>query len=114
MSGKVTLSIYDDVHDKNAEGIEYDLWRINNNSNRVNIKHTTLTNDNQHVLLEASTPEQLGSYEVILFTKDYFERFNENIQVRDSRVIVPFGINERNEDYHLNIHITPTSYTCTL
>jgi 5-hydroxyisourate hydrolase-like protein (transthyretin family) len=114
MSGKITFSVHDDVHNQKAEGIEYDLWRINNNTNRVNIKHDTITNDSSNVLVQANTNEDLGSFEVVLYIKDYFERLNPNLDVQDSRFVVPFGMNELNRDYHLNVHITPTGYTCTL
>jgi 5-hydroxyisourate hydrolase-like protein (transthyretin family) len=114
MTGKMSLCVHDDVHNQNADGIEYDLWRINDGTTRVNIGHDTITNNSPHVLVQANTAEELGSFEVILYVKDYFERFNENIDVQDSRYILPFGINELNKDNHLNMHITPTGYTCTL
>lgn len=114
MTGKLTLSVYDDIHHQNAEGLEYDLWRIINPNNRVNLKHDRITDQRSHLLIEANTPEILGSFEVILYVKDYFEQFNENLNVRDSRMIIPVGINRTDEDHHLNIHITPTGYTCTL
>ncbi|CAF3178970.1 unnamed protein product [Rotaria sp. Silwood2] len=110
MTGKITLSVHDELHNQLANGIKYDLWHIHNDTNRVNIKHDTLTNnDSQHVLLQANTVEELGSFEVILYIKDYFDSFNENIQVRDSRIIVPFGMHELDRDYQLNIFITPTN-----
>ena len=33
---------------------------------------------------------------------------------KNSRIVIPFGVNTLDEDYHLNIHITPTGFTCTL
>lgn len=114
MPGKLTISIYDDVHHQNAEGIEYDLWRINNNSNRVNIKHDTITNNNQYILIQTNTVDELGSFEIVLYIKDYFESFHENIHVQNSRIIIPFGVNALNRDDHLNIFIRPDSCSCTL
>jgi 5-hydroxyisourate hydrolase-like protein (transthyretin family) len=114
MSAKITLSVHDDVHNQKAEGIEYDLWRINDNTNRVKIKHDILTNNNVHILVQANTVEELGSFEIIFYIKDYFERFNQNLDLKDNRLIVPFGMNDLNQDYHLNVHITSTGYTCTL
>ena len=114
MSGKITLSVFDSVHNQNATGIEYDLWRVNTSTNRVNIKHGTITNNDSHLLLHARTAEELGSFEVILYVKNYFERFNENISVQDSRFIIPFGFHDLDQDYHLTIHISPTGVTCTL
>jgi len=115
MPAKMTLSVYDDVHNQKAEGIAYDLWRINNSSNRVNIKHDIITNNNNsHVLIQANTVEDLGSFEIVLYVKDYFEHCNPNLDVRDSRFTLPFGMNDLDRDYHLNVHITPTGYTCTL
>jgi 5-hydroxyisourate hydrolase-like protein (transthyretin family) len=114
MTGKMTLAVHDDVHHQNADGIEYDLWRINNTTNRVNIKHDRITNNDPHLLVQANTEEDLGSYEIILYIKDYFEGFDQNVDVPHSRFILPFGMNQLDRDYHLNVHITPTSYTCTL
>ena len=114
MTGKMTVSVRDDVHHRNAEGIEYDLWRINQSTDRVKIKHDRITNQNQHVLVQANTPDELGSFEIVLFVKDYFNTMDQNLDVPDSRVIIPFGINDINRDYHLNIGITPTAFTCTL
>ncbi|UJR21700.1 hypothetical protein I4U23_024777 [Adineta vaga] len=114
MPAKMMLSVYDNLHKKNAEGIEYDLWRVDKDSNRTNIKHATLTNDNSHVLVEANTEEELGAYEVILFAKDYFDKFNEDITMQDSRFTISFGMNELNQDYQLGVRITPDGYTCTL
>jgi 5-hydroxyisourate hydrolase-like protein (transthyretin family) len=114
MTGKTTIAVYDDVHHQDATGIEYDLWRVNNKTNRVSIKHDTLPSGHSHVLIQTNTAEDLGSFEVILYTKDYFDRFNEDIQVPNSRLTIPFGVNELNQDQHLNIHIKPTSFTCTL
>ncbi|CAF1141474.1 unnamed protein product [Rotaria sordida] len=114
MSGKITLAVHDELHNQYAEGIKYDLWRIDNNTNRIHVKNDTFTKNNSNVLLHAHTNEELGSFEVILYIKDYFDKFNENIHVQNSRITVPFGMNELDKDYELNIFITPTSYTCTL
>ncbi|CAF1357806.1 unnamed protein product [Adineta steineri] len=114
MPGKMTFNVYDDVHKKNAEGIEYDLWRINNGKDRVNMKHEKLADGNSHVLVEANKEEELGTFEVVIYAKDYFDRFNEDIEVKNSRYVIPFGVKDLSQDYHLNIHISPTSYTCTL
>lgn len=114
MTGKFLLSVYDDIHHQNAEGLEYDLWRIVDSNNRVNIKHDRVPVERPHELIQANTPNDLGSFELILFIKDYFQRFNENLRVENSRLVIPFGFNDLNENYHLNIHITPTSFTCTL
>ena len=113
MPAKMMLSVYDTVHNQNATGIEYDLWRVNNSTNRVNIKHDTITN-NPHVLTEANTSEELGSFELILYVKDYFDRFNENINVHQNRLIIPFGSTDLNRDEHLTVHIKPDGVTCTL
>jgi 5-hydroxyisourate hydrolase-like protein (transthyretin family) len=114
MPAKMTVAVHDDVHHQNAEGIEYDLWRINEPNGRVKIRHDQITSTNSHVLIQANTPDELGSFEIVLFTKDYFEHLDQNLNVQNSRIIVPFGINQLDQDYHLNISITPTSYTCTL
>lgn len=114
MTGKLTFAVYDDVHHQNAEGLEYDLWRIINPNNRVNIKHDRITDQRMNLIIEATTPEQLGAFEIVLYVKDYFERFNENLNVQDSRLVISVGINRIDEDQFLNIHITPTGHTCTL
>lgn len=114
MPAKMTFSVFDNVNNKKADGLKYDLWRINDNTNRVNIKQDTITDDNQHVLVQANTNEDLGSYEVVLYIKDYYKQNNPDIDVQDSRMTVPFGVNDLNQDYHLNVHITPTTVTCTL
>lgn len=114
MTGKMTFSVHDDINNKNADGIEYDLWRINQPTDRVKIRHGIITNQNPHLLIEANTPEELGSFEVVLYIKDYFKHSNPDLNVENSRMVLPFGINQTDQDYHLNIHITPTSFTCTL
>ncbi|CAF3027507.1 unnamed protein product [Rotaria socialis] len=115
MTGKLTVSVHDDAHNQNADDIQYDLWRINDNSNRVNIKHDTIiANSNPHVLVQANTVDELGLFEIILYIKDYFESFNENIHVQDSRIIIAFGMNNLNRDHHLRIFIRPDRYWCTL
>ena len=114
MTGKLTLSIYDDTHHQNAEGLEYDLWRVVDSNNRVNIKHDQITDQHSHLLVQANTLNDLGSFELVLFVKDYFERFNENLHTPDSRMVVPVGFNSLDEDNHLSIRITPTTVTCTL
>ncbi|CAF1220120.1 unnamed protein product [Rotaria magnacalcarata] len=115
MTGKLTVSVHDDIHNQNADGIQYDLWRINNGSNRVNIKHGTITdNSNPYILLQANTVDELGSFEIILYIKDYFESFNEKIHVQDNRIIVAFSMNDLNQDHHLRIFIRPDRHWCTL
>ena len=114
MPGKMTLGVTDGLHQQTAEHLAYDVWRIRGGSNRVNIKQGTIGVDREHVLVDVNTADDLGSYEVILYVKDYFDRFNENINVTDSRLIIPFGITTLDEKSHLNIRIEPTSFTCTL
>jgi 5-hydroxyisourate hydrolase-like protein (transthyretin family) len=114
MTGKLTLSVHDDIHHQNAEGIEYDLWRINQSTDRIKIKHDRITNQNPHLLIQANTPDELGSFEIVLYVKDYFEHLNRDHNVQNSRIIVPVGINQIDQDNHLSIHLTSTGYTCTL
>ena len=110
----MTLGVYDTVHHQNAQGLAYDLWRIRDPNHRVNIKHDTMGATGEHVLVQANTAEELGSFELILYVKDYFERFPNHSEVPDNRFIVPFGMNRLNEDLHLNVQINPTGFTCTL
>jgi 5-hydroxyisourate hydrolase-like protein (transthyretin family) len=114
MTGKMTVTVRDDVNHQNAQGIEYDLWRVNQSTDRVKIKHGRITDANPHLLVQANTPDDLGSFEIVLFVKDYFESTNQNLNMENSRLVIPFGFNEINRDYHLGICITPTGFTCTL
>jgi 5-hydroxyisourate hydrolase-like protein (transthyretin family) len=114
MPAKMTVSVYDKVHRQNAQGLAYDLWRIRDPNNRVNIKSGTIDTTNQHVLVEVNKQEDLGSFELILYVKDYFQRFPDHTEMADGRFILPFGMNQFNEDEHLNIQIEPSAFTCTL
>ena len=114
MPSKMIVRVRDDLHGRNADGIEYDLWRRESDSTRVKIKHDTITDEHPEVVLHANNESELGNFEIVLFVKDYFERFDENISVRDSRFNISFGMNAINTEEQLNIHIKPDSYTCTL
>lgn len=108
MTGITTISIYDDINNCNAEGIKYDLWRINSNTDRVHIKHDVMKKEYPHVLIHTNGVDDLGSFEIIIYAKDYLDDFPEN------RLIIPFGVNELNRDQHLSIHINQSGFTCTL
>ncbi|CAF1146755.1 unnamed protein product [Adineta ricciae] len=114
MPSKMVVRVRDDLHRTNADGIEYDLWRRENDSTRVKIKHDTITNEHPEVVLHANNEDDLGTFEIVLFVKDYFERFDENINVRDSRFNISFRMNAINTEEQLSIFIKPDSYTCTL
>ncbi|CAF0861164.1 unnamed protein product [Rotaria sordida] len=113
MTGQMFISVYDDTHDKFADKIEYDLWRINN-TDRIFIKHDIVHENNQNILFTVNTIDDFGCYEVVLNIKDYFERFNENIDLPTSQYTIPVGMNELDKSYHLGIHITPTQVSCVL
>jgi 5-hydroxyisourate hydrolase-like protein (transthyretin family) len=108
----MTVSVYDDIHNHFADNIEYDLWRVNNN--RTFIKHDIITDNSKHLLFSVNTVEDLGYYEIVLYIKNYFDRFHENIKIPNHRLIIPVGMNELNQYYQLGIHITPTSHSCVL
>ena len=74
MPGKMTLSVHDDVHHQNAEGIEYDLWRVDTPTNRVIIKRDRITDENPHLLIQANTTEELGSFEVVSLYQRLFRQ----------------------------------------
>lgn len=114
MPAKMTFTVFDEVHDRHADGIEYDLWRIEKDSKRVNLGHKTFNGAQLQTLVEANKPEELGSFEIVLYVKEYFDRFNENIKVQDARYVLPFGMNNADEEGYLGIRINPDSYTCTL
>ena len=111
MTMKMTLSIYDDMHQQTARGLAYDLWRIHSSTNRTQIKHDRISDHDQDLLIESDDESQMGSYELVLYTNDYFEQFTDVDALCTARFIVPFGFNQ---EQHLNIHIQPSSYTCTL
>ena len=108
------VCVRDDLHRRNANGLAYDLWRLENDSTRVKIKNGTITDEHPEVVVQANSEEELGRFEIVLFVKDYFEHFDEDITVQDSRFNIAFGMNALETDEQLNIHIKPDSYTCTL
>ena len=110
----MTVSVYDDLHHRPARGLAFDLWRLQNEQNRVNIKHGTITDDHRNLLVETNRQEDLGSFELVLYIKDYFQQFPDYTEIEQGKVVLPFGMNQLGEDNHLNIHIQPTSFTCTL
>ncbi|CAF4399933.1 unnamed protein product, partial [Rotaria sp. Silwood2] len=58
--------------------------------------------------------DDFGTYEVVLNIRNYFEHFNENIELPISQFSLPVGMYELDQCYQLGIHITPTEVSCTL
>lgn len=114
MSAKMTVSVYDDLHHRSAQGLIYDLWRIENHQNRVKVKNGTINDEERNLLIETNRSEDLGSFELVLYVNDYFQQFSDYTEIQQGKMILPFGMNRLAEENHLNIHIQPTCLTCTL
>ena len=110
----MTVSVYDDLHHQPARGLTFDLWHLRNEQHRVNIKHGTITDDRHNLLLETNRQEDLGSFELVLYIRDYFQQFSDYTEIEQGKAVLPFGMNRLGEDNHLNIHIQPTTISCTL
>ncbi|CAF4225229.1 unnamed protein product [Rotaria sp. Silwood2] len=114
MTGRMLISVYDDLHNKHADKIEYDLWRINNNTDRVFIKHDIFHENSENILFLVNTIDDFGTYEVVLNIRNYFEHFNENIELPISQFSLPVGMYELDQCYQLGIHITPTEVSYSM
>lgn len=114
MSTKMTVSVYDDVHHQVARGLAYDLWRVRSPTERVKINEGTITDDRVNLLFETDREEDLGSFELVLHIKDYFQGFPDYTEMELGKLVLPFGTSRLGVDDHLGVHITPTSFTCTL
>ncbi|CAF3364099.1 unnamed protein product [Rotaria sp. Silwood1] len=114
MTGRMLITVHDDLHDKYADNIEYDLWRITENNDRIFVKHDKVHENSENILFLVHTNNDLGTYEVALYIKNYFQQFNENIDLPNDQFSIRVGMNEPREVQHLGIHIKPTEYSCVL
>jgi len=115
MPGPVIVSVYDDEHKHPANGIKYDLWQINDGNGRVQLKQGTFDEKSApNVLLETDQAYPPGFFEIVLYTKDYFEKINKDLVLNDSRLTLSFGTNGNDHGLFLSINITPTGCSMTL
>ncbi|CAF0960861.1 unnamed protein product [Didymodactylos carnosus] len=120
MSARLTIAVTDDKHNQAAEKLELEVWRVVTDSSGVQRHRIKKDFINEKGIIE--TPviiDSFGAYEVILNTKGYYQRFSiqqqecTDMNVIQDKYVISIGVNELDKDYHLNIHITPTTYSAT-
>ncbi|CAF3434653.1 unnamed protein product [Rotaria sp. Silwood1] len=102
MTGRMLITVHDDLHNKYADNIEYDLWRITENNDRIFVKHDKVHENSENILFLVHTNNDLGTYEVALYIKNYFQQFNENIDLPNDQFSIRVGMNEPREVQHLD------------
>jgi 5-hydroxyisourate hydrolase len=114
MAGKLTTHVLDLTKGLPANGIEIELWAIEDHDERSLLK-TTITNDDGRVDFPLLTGEEMlpGEYELIFKVKNYFNGDNVSSPRFSflNKVPIRFGITSQEEHYHVPLLLAPGGYS---
>ena len=110
--GYLTTHVLDTFNGKPGSGIKGSIY-IFEEVNMKKIKDFILNEDGRSVnpILE-NDQFNIGKYEIKFFCGEYFRKFTKlnEIPFLDD-VVIRFGINDKNQHYHVPLLVSPWSYT---
>lgn len=108
----ITSHILDAVHGCDAVNIKIWCRRISD-SGETEILKKTETDDRGRITIEVDTrhDEPEAQYELIVFTKEYFEKINleESFSFRVSEIVLRLNLSDITEKCHAPMIISPSN-----
>ena len=113
MPGKLSTHVLDLSSGRPAAGMRLELWRHGSEGTSTLVK-TGVTNADGRTDAPLLGPNEMavGTYEIVFFAGDFFERTGAAGKVRFlDRVPVRFGIADAGASYHVPLLVTPWAYS---
>jgi len=114
MSGKLTTHVLDTAQGCPAAQMTIELWLLSSNNDRKLLKTICTNSDGRtDAPLLIDSEFQVGVYELVFFTGDYFDRYDENLPKPHflDRIPIQFGIADPSVHYHVPLLVSPWSYS---
>jgi len=115
MVGQLTTHVLDTAQGSPAVGMVLELWAVDRQSPIKSLLKQTKTNEQGRTLVPLLDNGELevGTYELVFFVGDYFQRVMGNLAepVFLDQVPIQFGVSDPHSHYHVPLLVSPWSYT---
>ena len=109
---KLTTHVLDIYSGKPGKGIKVELYFVSG-ENKTKLKSIILNDDGRSDKPLVEEDEfKVGKYELVFFVGDYYKNITKNNDLKFlDDVVIRFGISNNKEHYHVQLLVSPWSYS---
>ena len=111
--GKLSTHVLDTAHGKPAADLRLELYELNGNFRQLVMAAMTNQDGRTDALLLSPEAMHVGTFELLFYVGDYFERLGLDLPNPKFLDVVPirFSIFDKKQNYHVPLLVSPYSYS---